>query len=198
MKFFIQITLTFLILFKSANAITCTEAKMDEKLFFDASFGAMINVAKSRISPSMQNQKIEQILFDCVDVEKVSKRVLGRAKWQELSEDEKRKFLIEYPKYFIETFKDITLASLAGVEDFSFRRIGTTSSYVVSLKYAEKSQKNLELVMNIEEKNGSLKITDGKFAEISILTLQKQMFDRLYDFNPNVIKEFRAVNYITK
>ena len=190
--------IAFLAVFKTSLADGCRNVKTDYEKFLNESVGRMLNISKSRVSPERQAEAMEGILFECVDVEKVSKRVLGRAKWQELNEGEQKTFLVEYPKYFINNFKDLILTTLTGIETFPSRKLGTGNSYAVSLKYADKSKKDLEIVLDIEEKNGELKITDGKFAEVSIIASQKQMFERLYDQNPNSIREFRAEKYITK
>jgi ABC-type transporter MlaC component len=198
MKKILLALIYFIFAFKSSLAESCLDAQNDYEKFLNASIGRMINIAKIKVSPEMQEKMMEKLLFECVDIEKVSKRVLGRAKWQELTKEEKDNFLMEYPKYFISNFKDIVLVALNGIESFNTRKLGEGNSHIVSLKYADKSKKDIEIVLEIEEKEGKLKITDGKFAELSIVTSQRQMFDRLYDQNSKVIKEFKAEKYLTK
>jgi ABC-type transporter MlaC component len=190
--------ITLLALFKTSLADGYSNAKTDYEKFLNESVGRMLRISKMKTSSERQAEEMENLLFECVDIEKASKRVLGRAKWQTLNEDEQKTFLVEYPKYFISSFKDIILIALQGVEDFKSRKLGNQNSFLISLQYADKSKKNLEIVLDIEEKNGELKITDGKFAEISIINSQRQMFAMLYDQNPKSIKEFRAEKYITK
>jgi ABC-type transporter MlaC component len=198
MKKILLTLIYFIFAFKSSLAESCLDAQNDYEKFLNSSIGEMIHIAKIKVSPEIQGEMMEKLLFECVDIEKVSKRVLGRVKWQELTEEEKENFLREYPKYFISTFKDTILVALNGIESFNARKLRDGNSYVVSLKYADKSKKDIEIVLDLEQKEDKLKITDGKFAELSIVSSQRQMFDRLYDKNPRVIKEFKAEKYLTK
>ena len=177
---------------------TCQEAGSNIEHFLSASIGKIITISQLRIAPDLQNKKLEQTLFDCVDVVKVSKRVLGRAKWNSLTAQEQKHFLHEYPIYFVHLFKDITLKSIEGVKSFDYKKSNIRNMYDISLQFHDSQKQPILIQLRIETKDNMLKITDGQFLQVSIIGSQRQMFDRLYDANPNVLKNFNAKDYFNK
>ena len=199
MKIFIYIALFFT---SFANVFgegtNCISAGLNEDKFFQASVGEVVKISRVKISKQAQNRELEELISECFDVEKVSKRVLGRAKWEELSKAQQENFIKEYKIYFVSVFSDTVLASVQGVQSYSFRKTNIENNYQINFVSSNKEKKELSIILVVEKMDNMLKIIDGKFSEVSIVSSQRQMFDRLYDENQNVIKEFKAANYINK
>lgn len=199
MKVFIYITLFFTSFVNAFGEDTnCISAGLNEDRFFQASVGEVIKISRVKISKQAQNRELEELISECFNVEKVSKRVLGRAKWEELSKAQQENFIKEYEIYFVSVFSDTVLASVQGVQSYSFRKANIENNYQINFVSSNKEKKELSIILVVEKMGNLLKIIDGKFAEVSIVASQRQMFDRLYDENQNVIKEFKAANYINK
>ena len=190
-----KLVLLFVIMFKLAFASeefrgSCRDAKLNIANFITASVGQLLTISKLRIAVEMQNAKLEKVIEDCTDVIKVSKRVLGRAKWNSLNDAQQENFLKQYPIYFITVFRDITLQALNGVKTFSFKPNGIENKYDIILEFYDKDKEPIIFTLRIEENDGYLKITDGEFLGVSVVSSQRDMFDRLYSENPNSIKNF--------
>lgn len=177
---------------------TCQSAKLNIDNFLSASIGKMIKVSQMRIAPNIQDSKLEQILSDCVDISKVSKRVLGRAKWNSLTEKEQQNFLTQYPIYFIKLFRNVILQSIKGVQTFELQGNKVKNNYDILLKFYDKNKQPIKIILRIEQKNNQFKITDGEFLNVSVVSSQRQMFDRINDENPKAIKNFKASDYFEK
>lgn len=177
---------------------SCKEAGDNLEDFFSASIGRIIMITNSRIVTEAKNEQLYNLIQECIDVEKVSKRVIGRSKWDELSDDEKRNFLQEYPKYFVGIFRDIVLSAITGTKNYTYKESKVKGTYDVKFVSSTSADKDFTISLVIDKKDGRYAIIDGKFSEVSVLQSQKNMFDRLYDQNKKVIKEFKAENYIPK
>lgn len=180
----------------SNNQTLCADAGTDVNKFLQSSISAMLSISQSRLSPDLQDAKLKQIIAECTDSIKVSKRVLGRRKWLNLNQEEQKNFLSEYPIYFIKIFKDITLNALKGVKSFEIDQSSVQNTYTIILDFIDNNQNQLSFNLIIEEKKGRLYITDGQFFNVSIVGAQRDMFDRIYEQNPNIIKYFNAKEFL--
>lgn len=180
--------------FKTLYAENCVNNKDALSVATYAS-KSIVMVTLSRIAPEFRDQKIEELLIECIDVTKVSKRVLGRAKWSELSQEQQDNFLKEYPHYFFHTFKDIIISSLTNVQDVTVKPTSINNVYQATFKT---NKEPISINLTLEEKNGFYKITDGAYQNVSVVETQRNSFDMMYEKDKNVIKNFKASKYINK
>jgi hypothetical protein len=192
MRIVLALLFSFKIVF--ANS-TCRDAGLNINKFMDASVGQMLVISKMKIAPEAQNQKLEELIASCVSVDKVSKRVLGRAKWATLNKAQQDNFLKEYPKYFVKVFREVTVSTLSSIQSYSFRRGAMDNTYDVTFIPLNKNTNPFILTLTIEPQGEYLEITNGEAFNVSILNSQRQMFDRLNDQNPNIIKTFNAESF---
>ena len=99
MKIILFISL-FISLIGSAFA-NCEKAGLNYEEFLNETTKKMISAANSTKNYNEKINELKVAIDACVDVEKISKRVLGRAKWQGLSTQEQGNFIEEYKKYFV-------------------------------------------------------------------------------------------------
>lgn len=180
----------------------CAKMGLSYKDFFDETVKKMIDVSNSSLSQNGKISELKKTLEACVDVVKISKRVLGRAKWNELGESKEsnlqERFVEEYKKYFIFSFGEMIIASLKDVNNFTFKQVANSNIFNVTLHFKSEPKKTLTIGIMIESQDDILKIVDGKFADVSFVQTQRDMFNRLYDENKESIKNFKAENYIKR
>lgn len=198
-KILILLTLQLFFITKAFSFnLLCEEAGENIEMFLNASIGRMIAITNNKASKEHKSEEMYEVIQNCVDVTKVAKRVVGRAKWQELTESEQENFIKEYPKYFIGVFRDIILASITGTKEYIYKAGKAENTFDVTFISYKSPENNFTVNLLLEKKDGHYVIIDGKFSEISVLQSQKNMFDRLYDSNKQVIKNFKAEYYIKK
>lgn len=195
-KILFIIALLFKISSSHANYKSCSEAGLNIQKFIESSLGQMLRISKLKIAPEMQNQQIQEIIANCTDAQKVSKRVLGRRKWHNLNAEQQKNFLQQYPIYFIDIFKNVTLSALKGVKMFNIEDGSITNSYDIILIFNDPNKKPLSFTLLIEKRKDRLYITDGQFLDVSIVAAQRDMFDRIYEQNPDMIKNFNAKKFL--
>lgn len=182
------------LIFKAVNAGTCDNNSdaIDVATYASKS---IVAITLSRIAPHAQDERMEQLLVECVDVTKVSKRVLGRAKWEELSKEQQDNFLKEYPHYFFYTFKDIIISSLSGTSSVTVKPTSIQNVYEATFATGAEP---IKINLTLEQKGGFYKITDGAYNNVSVVDTQRNSFDMIYEKDKNAIKNFKAEKYITK
>ena len=181
-------------IFKFASAGTCVN---NTDAIDVATYAAqsIVSITLSRIAPHAQDEKMEQLLVECVDVTKVSKRVLGRAKWEELSKEQQANFLKEYPRYFFSTFKDIIISSLSGTSSVTVKPTSIKNVYEATFINGKEP---IKINLTLEQKDGFYKITDGAYNNVSVVDTQRNSFDMMYEKDKNAIKNFKAEKYMPK
>lgn len=191
------ILLLVILLNWQAFALTpCTQAGTEYKKFFELSIGQMIKIANSEKASSERLKSMEELIEPCVDIKRITTRVLGKLKWGSMSIAQRANFITEYKKFFIIEFGEIILSTLKDVAHYTIRENKGLGSYIVSLIYSDKSSKNkLEVEVTLEELNSRLQILDGKFVEVSFVKSQRDLFDRLYSENPACVLNFNAESY---
>jgi ABC-type transporter MlaC component len=198
-KILILLTLQLFFIAKAFSFnVLCEEAGENIEIFLNASIGRMVSITNNKATKERKSEEMYEVIKSCIDVTKVAKRVIGRAKWQELTESEQENFIKEYPKYFIGVFRDIILASMTGTKEYTYKPGKAENSFDVTFVSHKSPANNFTINLLLDKKDGHYVIVDGKFAEISVLQSQKNMFDRLYDTDKQVIKNFKAEYYIKK
>ena len=200
--------------FSNANSQTCELEKKEDSIckpfteesrkieinrLLDVSIGGIVSIANHKSSLNEQRSEMYKLIQNNVAVEVFAKRVIGRSRWNELTCNEQKNFLAEYPKYFVGFFRDIIIASISNVKTYTTNEVqGIKNTYKVAFSSNKPGNKDLIIEIVVLESCNSFKILDGVFENISILKSQQDNFDRLYSEDKNIFKTFKAEDYIPK
>ena len=159
-------------------------------------YSELVATSLKELTITQQEAELKKLFQKYVDVPIIARAVLGKS-WRDASSDQRKRFIYAFKIYVSNKYgKQFSEFKGTRLEIVKSRDTQTKAGVLVSTEVVVPGHTPLNVVWQVSDGSGSLKLIDMRVEGISMLSTERQEFrSKLKKFNGSIDDLIQAISY---